>query len=124
MLLLLAAALRLLPLSMDVAAFTTLASVAMLCFGGGLGTMPAFAADYFGPKHVAPIMGLLMTAQGSAAMLGPLLLASARETSGSYGPALAPLAIAIALSAALPLALRQPGGPAAARVAALAPAAR
>jgi MFS transporter, OFA family, oxalate/formate antiporter len=35
-LLLLAAALRLLPLSVDVAAFTALASVAMLCFGGGL----------------------------------------------------------------------------------------
>jgi OFA family oxalate/formate antiporter-like MFS transporter len=111
MLLLLTVVLRLLPLSVDVATFTSLASVAMLCFGGGLGTMPAFATDYFGPKHVGPIMGLLMTAQGSAAMLGPMLLASAHETTGSYVPALTLLAFGLALSAALPLALRPPERP-------------
>lgn len=108
MLLLLSTALRLLPFTVDIAAFISLSAVAMLCFGGGLGTMPAFAADYFGPKHVGPIMGLLMTAQGSAALLGPMLLASTRETSGSYGPALVPLTIALTLTAALPLVLRQP----------------
>ena len=124
--LLLAAALRSLPLTSVVVGFTLLASVAMLCFGGGLGTMPAFAADYFGPKHVGPIMGLLMTAQGSAAMIGPMLLASARETSGSYGPALSTLALALALAAALPMALRPPGRPVAARgrIPAAAPVAR
>jgi OFA family oxalate/formate antiporter-like MFS transporter len=89
-----------------VVGYTLLAAVAMLCFGGGLGTMPAFAADYFGPKHVGPIMGLLMTAQGSAAMLGPMLLALSRETSGSYEPALSTLALALAVSAVLPLTLR------------------
>lgn len=116
MLLLLAAVLRLLPLAAGVTTFTALAAVAMLCFGGGLGTMPAFAADYFGPKHVGPIMGLLMTAQGSAALLGPMLLASAHEASGSYAPALSMLAVALAIAAALPLVLRPPGRPASVRV--------
>jgi OFA family oxalate/formate antiporter-like MFS transporter len=111
MLFLLAAALRTLPLTSVVVGFALLASVAMLCFGGGLGTMPAFAADYFGSKHVGPIMGLLMTAQGSAAMVGPMVLASARETSGSYAPALSALAVALALAALLPLALRPPVRP-------------
>jgi len=114
MLCLLAAVMRLLPLATEIGAFTALAAVAMLCFGGGLGTMPAFAADYFGAKHLGPIMGLLMTAQGSAGLLGPLLLASARETSGWYVPALAPLAIASLVSAALPLMLRPPRAPVAA----------
>jgi OFA family oxalate/formate antiporter-like MFS transporter len=111
MLLLLAAVLRVLPLTADVVGFALLEAVAMLCFGGGLGTMPAIAADYFGPKHVGPIMGLLMTAQGSAAMFGPLLLASAHQASGSYVPALSTFAIALVLAAFLPLALRLPGQP-------------
>ena len=111
MLVLLAAVLRLLPRADELAAFAALAAVVMLCFGGGLGTMPAFAADYFGPKHVGPIVGLLMTAQGTAALFGPLLLASARETSGSYVPALSGLAAMLALAVALPLALRPPGRP-------------
>ena len=93
LLLVLAAAPRTVPFAAGIVAFGCLAVIAMLCFGGGLGTMPAFAANYVGPKHVAPIMGLLMTAQGTAAMVGPMLLASARETSGSYEPALSALAV-------------------------------
>jgi MFS transporter, OFA family, oxalate/formate antiporter len=108
MLCLLAVVLRMLPLATDVGAFLPLAAIVMLCFGGGLGTMPAFAADYFGPKHLGPIMGLLMTAQGSAGLVGPLLLASARESFGWYGPALSPLAVALLFSAVLALVLRPP----------------
>jgi len=113
MLVLLAAALRTLPLTAGVVGFTLVAATTMLCFGGGLGTMPAFAADFFGAKHVGPIVGLLMTAQGCAAMIGPLLLASARETSGSYGPAVSIFALAVAVFAVLPLALRPPASPSA-----------
>lgn len=31
-------------------------------YGVGFATMPPFAADYFGPKHVGPIYGLMLTA--------------------------------------------------------------
>jgi MFS transporter, OFA family, oxalate/formate antiporter len=39
-----------------------LAFVIISCYGGGFGTMPAFTADYFGPKNVGQIYGLLLTA--------------------------------------------------------------
>src|SRR6202011_1077119 len=37
---------------------TIVTFVVLMCYGGGFGTMPAFAADYFGPKNVGPIYGL------------------------------------------------------------------
>ena len=60
---------------------------AMLCFGGGLGTLPPFASDLFGLKHVGPIMGLLMTAQGairtSGVLAGRVWLARTAPVAGS-----------------------------------------
>ena len=53
-----------------------------MCYGGGFGTMPAFAADYFGPKNVGPIYGLMLTAWGCASAFGPLLIAHLREVDG------------------------------------------
>src|SRR6266480_1446017 len=44
--------------------------VVLMCYGGGFGTMPAFAADYFGPKNVGPIYGLMLTAWGFASAVG------------------------------------------------------
>jgi MFS transporter, OFA family, oxalate/formate antiporter len=41
---------------------TIVALVILMCYGGGFGTMPAFTADYFGPKNVGPIYGLMLTA--------------------------------------------------------------
>ena len=32
--------------------------ILVMCYGGGYGITPAFAADYFGPRHVGPIFGL------------------------------------------------------------------
>jgi hypothetical protein len=32
-----------------------------ICPGGRFGTMPAFAADYFGAKNVGAIYGLVLT---------------------------------------------------------------
>ena len=63
---------------------TIIAFVVLMCYGGGFGTMPAFAADYFGPKNVGPIYGLMLTAWGFASAFVPLLIAYMREASGSY----------------------------------------
>ena len=54
---------------------TFLTFVVLMCYGGGFGTMPAFAADYFGAKNVGPIYGLMLTAWGVASAVGPLLIA-------------------------------------------------
>src|SRR5437762_3575240 len=58
------------------ASLTTIVTfVVLMCYGGGFGTMPAFAADYFGPKNVGPIYGLMLTAWSFAIAFGPLLIA-------------------------------------------------
>jgi MFS transporter, OFA family, oxalate/formate antiporter len=52
-----------------------LAFVILLCYGGGFGTMPAFATDYFGAAQIGSIYGLMLTAWGCAAVFGPSLVA-------------------------------------------------
>jgi len=87
---------------------TIVAFVVLMCYGGGFGTMPAFAADYFGPKNVGPIYGLMLTAWGFASIFGPLLIAHMRETAGSYRGALHVTAGIMAISAVLPILVRPP----------------
>ena len=57
----------LLPRVQHFAALATLSFVVLLCYGGGFGTMPAFAADIFGPANIGSIYGLMLTAWGFAA---------------------------------------------------------
>jgi len=87
---------------------TIVTFVVLMCYGGGFGTMPAFAADYFGPKNVGPIYGLMLTAWGFASAFGPLLIAHMRETAGSYRGALHLIAGIMAISAVLPILVRPP----------------
>ncbi len=87
---------------------TTVAFVVLMCYGGGFGTMPAFAADYFGPRNVGPIYGLMLTAWGFASAFGPLFIARMRETAGSYSGALHVIAGVMAISALLPILVRPP----------------
>lgn len=82
--------------------------VVLMCYGGGFGTMPAFAADYFGPKNVGPIYGLMLTAWGFASAVGPLLIAHMRETAGSYRGALHVIAGVMVVSTLLPILVHPP----------------
>jgi OFA family oxalate/formate antiporter-like MFS transporter len=88
--------------------FTMFAFVILLCYGGGFGTMPAFAADYFGARDVGSIYGLMLTAWGSGSALGPLLIAHIREATGHYGEALHIFAIIMLVSAAIPFIVHPP----------------
>ena len=87
----------------NTAAVTLVAFVMLMCYGGGFGTMPAFAADYFGSKNVGPIYGLMLTAWGMASAFGPLLLANLRQSTGSYGLGLHIIAGVMAISIAVPI---------------------
>jgi OFA family oxalate/formate antiporter-like MFS transporter len=89
---------------------TAVAFVILLCYGGGFGTMPAFAADYFGAKNVGPIYGLMLTAWGFASAFGPLLIANMRQASGTYRGALHVIAGVMLLSAILPILVSPPQG--------------
>jgi len=91
-----------------VSIITFVSFVILMCYGGGFGTMPAFAADYFGSKNVGPIYGLMLTAWGSASAFGPLLIAHLRQASGSYVSGLHLIAGIMAVSAILPILVSPP----------------
>jgi OFA family oxalate/formate antiporter-like MFS transporter len=88
--------------------FTVVCFVILLCYGGGFGTMPAFAADYFGAENVGSIYGLMLTAWGFAGLFGPMLIAGIRQSTGRYSHALTVIAIVMLCSAVVPLLVRPP----------------
>jgi MFS transporter, OFA family, oxalate/formate antiporter len=92
----------------SVTGLTVVAFIILMCYGGGFGTMPAFAADYFGTKNVGPIYGLMLTAWGFASAFGPLLIAYMRESRGSYEGGLHVIAAIMAVSIVMPLLVRPP----------------
>ncbi len=77
------------------------ASIIGLCYGGGFGTMPAFAADFFGPKNAGTIYGAMLTAWSAGAIVGPTLIASV-----DFRTALYIIAAIMAVSTILPLVAR------------------
>jgi MFS transporter, OFA family, oxalate/formate antiporter len=91
-----------------VGSVTTVAFIILMCYGGGFGTMPAFAADYFGPTNVGSIYGLILTAWGFASAFGPLLIAHMRQSSGTFTGGLHVIALVMLLSVILPLLVKPP----------------
>jgi OFA family oxalate/formate antiporter-like MFS transporter len=77
------------------------ASLVGLCYGGGFGTMPAFAADFFGARNAGTIYGVMLTAWSAGGIVGPLLIASM-----DYRTALFVIAGIMVVSCALPLIAR------------------
>jgi OFA family oxalate/formate antiporter-like MFS transporter len=43
----------------------------LACYGGGFATMPAFAADSFGPANIGKVYGFMLTAWSAAGLIGP-----------------------------------------------------
>jgi OFA family oxalate/formate antiporter-like MFS transporter len=97
-----------LPSLHSVGAVTTVAFIILMCYGGGFGTMPAFAADYFGPTNVGSIYGLMLTAWGFASAFGPLLIAHMRQSSGTFSGGLHVIAVVMLLSVVLPILVKPP----------------
>ncbi|HXI69960.1 MAG TPA: OFA family MFS transporter [Verrucomicrobiae bacterium] len=89
-------------------ALAVLAFIVLLCYGGGFGTMPAFAADFFGSRNVGSIYGLMLTAWGFAGVCGPTLIAQVRQSTGFYTEALELIAGIMLVSAILPFVIRPP----------------
>lgn len=56
-----------------------------LCFGGFMGIFPSITADMFGPKNLGMNYGIIFTAYGAAAFIGPRLAARFKElNNGDY----------------------------------------
>jgi OFA family oxalate/formate antiporter-like MFS transporter len=97
-----------LPSLTSVAIITVVSFVILMCYGGGFGTMPAFAADYFGSKNVGPIYGLMLTAWGCASYFGPQLIIKLLGPAGSYARGLHTIAFIMLVSAVLPIIVSPP----------------
>jgi OFA family oxalate/formate antiporter-like MFS transporter len=98
----------LLPNASSYAFFAFLTCAILFCYGGGFGTMPAFAADYFGSKNVGRIYGLMLTAWSAGGVAGPLLISRIRDSSGEYDTALYIIAGMMVASCVIPLIVRPP----------------
>lgn len=56
--------------------FTVAACYLLACYGGGFATMPAFAADNFGPGYIGKVYGFMLTAWACAGIVGPLVFSA------------------------------------------------
>ncbi|GLV55569.1 MFS transporter [Dictyobacter sp. S3.2.2.5] len=72
-----------------------------LCYGGGFGTMPAFAADFFGAKYSGTIYGAMLTAWSAGGIVGPILISNME-----YHAAIYVIMVILVVSCALPLLAR------------------
>jgi OFA family oxalate/formate antiporter-like MFS transporter len=88
--------------------FAVLAFVVISCYGGGFGTMPAFAADYFGSKNVGQVYGLMLTAWGIAGVVGPQLISYIKDSTGEYTNAFYIIAVIMLVSAIVPFIVHPP----------------
>ena len=75
----------------------------MTCYGGGFAALPAFISDLFGFKQLSTIHGYVLTAWGTAGLVGPTLITQVLKITGRYETTLYILsgAMVVALCAAL-----------------------
>ena len=58
-----------------------------VCFGGVLSVFPNLVSENFGLKNMGINYGIVFTAYGIAAVVGPMMASSVKAASGSYGMA-------------------------------------
>ena len=76
--------------------------IILLCCGGGFGTMPAYNAEFFGTRFMGLNYGLILSAWGAAGVVGPLLMARAKDLSGSFAGLMPLVAAVLCVSTVLP----------------------
>ena len=92
--------LLLLPHAGNAVLFFVLAAVVYLCYGGGFGTMPATAGDYFGVKNAGAIYGLMIIGWSIGGVVGPVIASALIGEDGDYTTAYTTIGV-IALAAVL-----------------------
>ncbi|HOW57023.1 MAG TPA: oxalate:formate antiporter, partial [Smithellaceae bacterium] len=87
-----------LPQISSVVIFTIIACYLLACYGGGFATMPAFAADSFGPAYIGRVYGIMLTAWGAAGVVGPLVFAEIKSVALYVAAGMLIVGFVIALS--------------------------
>lgn len=98
----------LLPKVTNVLFFGAISCYILSCLGGGFATMPAFAADTFGPKNIGGIYGKILLAWSTAGVVGPMLMEYFKKTSNSFALALNVAAVLLSLGVVLVLLYKKP----------------
>ncbi len=80
------------------AIFFILAALIYLCYGGGFGTMPSTAGDYFGVRHAGAIYGLMIIGWSLGGVVGPQIVSRLIGSNKDYTTAYTTIGI-IALGA-------------------------
>jgi OFA family oxalate/formate antiporter-like MFS transporter len=92
----------LLPQISGIILFTIIACYLLACYGGGFATMPAFAADSFGPAYIGRVYGIMLTAWGAAGVVGPLVFAQVKGAALYVAAALLIVGFILAISYKMP----------------------
>ena len=98
----------LLPSASSVTLFVVLGSVVYLCYGGGFGTMPATAADFFGPDKAGGIYGAMIIGWSVGGVAGPFLVAALADATGGFTIPFYIIAGMLLGSLLLPMTTRKP----------------
>jgi OFA family oxalate/formate antiporter-like MFS transporter len=101
--------LLLLPHAGNKALFFVLAAIVCLCYGGGFGTMPATAGDYFGVAHAGGIYGLMLIGWSLGGVVGPLIASKLIGDAGHYITAYTTIGIIALVAVALTFVTKLPG---------------
>ncbi len=94
----------------SLALFSAEFAIIGLCYGGGFGTMPSFTADYFGPKFMGGIYGIILLAWGAAAIPSPIMIAHLHQATGRFDTSVNIIAVVMLASLVFPLIARRPRG--------------
>lgn len=100
--------LLLIPHASNPAMFVTLAAIVYLCYGGGFGTMPATAGDFFGVKHAGAIYGLMILGWSLGGLIGPPIIASLIGAHKAYTVGYTVVGVIALVALTLPAITRMP----------------
>jgi len=64
--------------------FQVLLYYIMTCYGGAFASIPAYIGDIFGTKELGAIHGYILSSWALAGLVGPIIIAYVKDTTGSY----------------------------------------
>ena len=100
--------LLLIPHASNAVLFFILGAVIYLCYGGGFGTMPATAGDFFGVKHAGAIYGLMIVGWSLGGIIGPPIIAALIGGDKNYTLGYNVIGIIALVSIVIPLITKMP----------------
>jgi OFA family oxalate/formate antiporter-like MFS transporter len=100
--------LLIIPHASNAVLFFILAAIVYLCYGGGFGTLPATAGDFFGVEHAGAIYGLMLVGCSLGGVIGPPIIATLIGPHRSYTLGYTTIGIVALVAIVLPVVTKMP----------------